>query len=161
MICCPSPSTKAPGSEWSGSDGRRASKQTTSRAPEPIEPLFSGEDIEQFHSVVRKVPIAEDLIRYAVRLADSSRPNRENTPDFINEWVSWGAGLRAAQYLVLGAKAKALLNGRMHVSLEDIRALVHSTFRHRILIGYRAEAEGISVETVINNLLDSVKVPGA
>jgi MoxR-like ATPase len=79
----------------------------------------------------------------------------------VNDWVSWGAGLRAAQYLVLGAKARALLAGRGHVGVGDIRALVHATFRHRILVGYRAEAEGVSVETIIDRLLESVKAPGS
>src|SRR5437762_10436715 len=78
--------------------------QTTSRKPEPITPLFSGEDVLRFHETVRKVPIAEDLVRYAVRIAAASRPRQKNAPDFVNEWVSWGAGLRAGQFLVLGAK---------------------------------------------------------
>ena len=133
--------------------------QTTSTPPEAIKPMFSGEDVRQFHDVVRRVPIAEDLVRYCVRLAAASRPGQSATPDFINDWVSWGAGLRAAQYLVLGSKARALLDGRTHVTVEDIQSLIHCTFRHRILIGYRAEAEGVSVETVINRLLDSVAVP--
>ena len=85
-------------------------QQTTSRKTEPIEPLFDGRDVLQFHEVVRKVPIAEDLVRHAVRLAAASRPGPE-APDFINHWVSWGAGLRAGQSLVLGAKARALLRG--------------------------------------------------
>jgi MoxR-like ATPase len=134
--------------------------QTTSRKNEPIESLFTGEDVLRFHEVVRKVPIAEDLVRYAVRLADASRPGRPAAPDFINEWVTWGAGLRAAQYLVLGGKARALFKGRSHVTIEDLQSLAHSTFRHRILIGYRAEAEGITVETVIDRLLETVQVPG-
>src|SRR5258706_12027235 len=80
--------------------------QTTSRQPEPITPIFHGEDVLRFHEIVRKVPVAEDLIRYAVRLASASRPRQQGTPDFINDWVSWGAGLRAAQYMILGAKAR-------------------------------------------------------
>ena len=131
--------------------------QTTSRRPEAVEALFTGEDVLRFHEVVRKVPIAEELVRYAVRLAGASRPGQAGTPDFVNDWVSWGAGLRAAQYVVLGAKARALLAGRAHVSIEDIRALVHPTFRHRILVGYRAEAEGVSVDTVIDRLLETVQ----
>jgi len=134
-------------------------KRTTSRQPEPIEALLTGEDILKFHDVVRRVPVAEDLVRYAVRLAAASRPGQPDSPGFINDWVSWGAGLRAAQYLVLGAKARALLVGRTHVSVDDIKALVHATFRHRILVGYRAEAEGVGVETVVNRLLETVKVP--
>ncbi|PQO28848.1 AAA family ATPase [Blastopirellula marina] len=134
--------------------------QTTSRANEPIQSLFSGEDVLRFHGIVKKVPIAEALVRYAVRLADASRPGRANTPDFVNEWVTWGAGLRAAQYLVLGAKARALLQGRPHVAAEDIKALAHVTLRHRILVGYRAEAEGVTVEKVIDRLLKTIPVPG-
>ncbi|HUG68031.1 MAG TPA: MoxR family ATPase [Pirellulaceae bacterium] len=133
--------------------------QTTSIHPEPIDALFTGEDVRRFHEVVRRVPIAEELVRYAVRLAAASRPGQTGTPSFVNDWVSWGAGLRAAQYLVLGAKARALFEGRSHVTVEDLRALVHSTFRHRILIGYRAEAEGISVDTVIDKLLETISAP--
>jgi MoxR-like ATPase len=99
-------------------------------------------------------------VRYAVRLAAASRPGQTGSPDFVNQWVSWGAGLRAAQYLVLGGKSRALLNGRSHVTVQDIQALVFSTFRHRILVGYRAEAEGVTVETVISRLLETVRAPG-
>jgi MoxR-like ATPase len=134
--------------------------QTTSRQPQPIEPLFTGDDVRGFHEVVRKVPVAEDVVRYAVQLAATSRPGREGSPDFVNQWVSWGAGLRAAQYLVLGGKARALLNGSSHVTVADLKALVHSTFRHRILVGYRAEAEGVTVESVIDRLLETVPAPG-
>jgi MoxR-like ATPase len=134
-------------------------KRTTSARPKPIQPLFTGEDVLAFHSVVRKVPIAEDVVRYAVRLAAARRPGKPEAADFVNQWVSWGAGLRAAQFLVLGAKARALLAGRSHVSNEDIKALAHATFRHRILLNYRAEAEGASVETVISRLLEHVKEP--
>jgi len=134
-------------------------KRTTAQRPKPIQPLFTGEDVLGFHTVVRKVPIAEDVVRYAVRLASASRPGKPEAPDFVNQWVSWGAGLRAAQFLVLGGKARALLAGRSHVSNEDIKALAHATFRHRILLNYRAEAEGASVETVISRLLEHVKEP--
>ncbi|GIW93999.1 MAG: ATPase AAA [Pirellulaceae bacterium] len=134
-------------------------RRTTSTQHEEIEPLFSGEDVLRFQAVVRQVPVAEDLIRYAVRLAAASRPHRSGSPDFINQWVSWGAGLRAAQCLILGAKALALLEGRAHVTLSDIRRLAPATLRHRILVGYRAEAEGITVEQVIERLLEHVKPP--
>lgn len=133
--------------------------QTTSGAPEPIGALFTGEDVLRFHEVVRSVPIAEDVVRYAVRLGGDSRPHQPASPDFVNEWVSWGAGLRAAQYLVLGGKARALLSGRSHVSTQDIRALAHPVLRHRILVNYRAEAEGVSVENLIDRLLETVKTP--
>src|SRR5690242_1711198 len=133
--------------------------RTTSGAPASIEPLFTGEDVLRFHDIIRKVPIAEELVRYAVRLAAASRPRQAATPDFINEWASWGAGTRAGQFLVLGAKARALLKGRSHVAVEDIRTLALPVLRHRILLNYRAEAEGIGAEHVIKKLLDALKAP--
>jgi MoxR-like ATPase len=133
--------------------------QTTARAPAPIEALFTGEDVLRFHALVRQVPVAQDLVRYAVRLAAASRPRQNGTPEFINDWVSWGAGLRASQFLVLGAKVRALLQGRSHVTIEDLQALAHPTMRHRILLNYRAEAEGVGVKQVVNRLLETVKGP--
>jgi len=133
--------------------------QTTGGANEPIEALFSGEDVLRFNQLVRKVPIAEDLTRYAVQLAAASRPHREDAPKFVNDWVSWGAGLRAAQFLSLGAKARTLLQGRAHVTPEDIRALAAPVLRHRVLVNYRAEAEGVTAEGVIDKLLEEVPVP--
>src|SRR5205809_1841641 len=135
--------------------------QTTARNAEPIAPLFTGEDVLRFHNLVRQVPVAEDLVRRAVRLAASSRPHQNGAPDFIKDWISWGAGLRAGQYLVLGAKVRALLHGRAHVIIEDIQALAQPTLRHRILLNYRAEAEGVTVENVVERLLETVKTLGA
>ncbi len=132
--------------------------QTTSRKPEPVEPLFDGPDVLKFHEIVRKVPIAEELVRHAVQVAAATRPG-PSAPDFINQWVSWGAGLRAAQSLVLGAKARALLAGRFHATPEDVRALVHPTLRHRVLLGYRAEADGVTVDAVVDRLLEHMKGP--
>ena len=133
--------------------------QTTARKPAAIEPIFSGEDVLRFHELVRQVPIAKNLVRYAVRLAASSRPQQAGSPAFVNDWVSWGAGTRAAQFLALGAKARALLQGRTHVSAEDIRALAAPVLRHRILVNYRAEAEGANVDAVIRRLLETVAEP--
>jgi MoxR-like ATPase len=134
-------------------------KQTTSRQNEAIEALFTADDVRRFHDVVRRVPIAEDLVRYAVRLSGASRPATTNAPAFVNDWVSWGAGTRAAQYMVLGAKSRTLLEGRNHATVDDIRALVHPTLRHRILVSYRAEAEGIGVDQIIDRLLEHVPLP--
>ena len=134
-------------------------RRTTGGRPTPIEPLFTGDDVLRFHQLVRQVPIAEELVRYAVQLAAASRPRQPGTPAFINDWVTWGAGTRAGQFLVLGAKARALLQGRAHVTLEDILALAQPTLRHRVLLNYRAEAEGIRVENVITRLLAEVKAP--
>src|SRR5262245_56486175 len=132
--------------------------RTTADISPPIEALFTGQDILRFHDLVRKVPIAEEIVRYAVKLAASSRPRQTGSLDFINEWTTWGAGTRAGQFLVLGAKARALLKGRAHVTIEDIRTLAFPVLRHRILLNYRAEAEGITVETVIKRLLETVRV---
>ncbi|MBX3437626.1 MAG: MoxR family ATPase [Planctomycetaceae bacterium] len=131
-------------------------EQTTAAKPQSIDALFTGDDVMKFHDVVRRVPIAKDLIEYAVRLASASRPGQTGTPDFINTWVSWGAGTRASQYLVLGAKARALLAGRAHVTLDDIKKLAKPVLRHRILVNYRAEAEGVTVENVIDRLVESL-----
>ncbi|MBE2285944.1 MAG: MoxR family ATPase [Prosthecobacter sp.] len=130
--------------------------RTTAGKGEPVQRLFSGEQLLAFQQVVRKVPIADDIARYAVRLSAASRPSREGVPDFINQWVSWGAGTRASQNLVLGAKTRALLAGRAHVTHDDIRALALPVLRHRILVNYKAEAEGVTVEKVIGKLLETV-----
>src|SRR3954469_4383846 len=130
--------------------------QTTSRNPEPINSIFGGADVLGFHDLVRKVPIAEDVVRYAVRLAGASRPRQKNTPSFINDWVNWGAGTRAGQYLVLGAKARALLQSRTHATIQDVQALATPVLRHRILLNYKAEAEGITVDQLITRLQEAV-----
>jgi len=131
--------------------------RTTSGKGDPVQRLFTGEQLLAFQQIVRKVPIADDIARYAVRLSAASRPGRDGVPDFINQWVSWGAGTRASQNLVLGAKTRALLAGRAHVTHDDIRALALPVLRHRILVNYKAEAEGVTVEKVIQKLLETVK----
>ncbi len=131
--------------------------ETTSRAPQKIEPLFTGDDILRFQGLVRRMPIAEEVAGYAVRLAAATRAGREQAPSFINQWVTWGSGLRGAQMLVLGAKARALINGQSHVRNDDIRALAPPVFRHRILMSYKAEAEGVTVEDCIARLLEEVR----
>src|SRR3954470_3379013 len=140
-------------------DEVRVVTQTTAGRPAAIEPQFTGEDVQRFHELVRKVPVAEEMVRYAVQLAASSRPAAANAPEFVSEWVSWGAGTRAAQFLILGAKSRALVQGRAHVTIEDIQALAAPTLRHRILLNYRAEAEGIRVDEVVKRLLAATKAP--
>ena len=131
-------------------------QQTTSRAAKAVEGVFSGADVLQFQELVRRVPVSEDVIRYAVKLAASSRPKSPGAPDFVKNWINWGAGTRAAQALVIGAKARVLWRGATHVTGDDIRALAAPVFRHRLLLNYRAEADGVSVEQVIQKLVEAL-----
>ncbi len=134
--------------------------RTTSIEAEEVEPVFSGADMLDFARLVRLVPVAEPVARYAVQLVQASRPG-DTAPDFVNSWVSWGAGTRGAQGLLLGAKARALLKGRYHVSFGDIQAVAHNVLRHRILTNFRAEADRVNAEDVINRLLETVQPPEA
>lgn len=134
-------------------------ERTTSGTQEQIEPLFTSDDVLAFQQVVRTVPIAKEIIQYAVRLASRSRPGFPETPDFVNHYVSWGAGTRASQYLVLAAKARALLHGKSHVTLDDVRQMAPSVLRHRVLLNYKAEAEGRTVDDLIQQLIQAVPSP--
>lgn len=132
---------------------------TTSTYTPQLQTVIKGEEILEFQRVVRKVPLAEEVARYAVRLAAASRPNSKNSPEFINNWVSWGAGLRASQYLILGAKARAIMEGRYNVSIKDIKALAYPVLRHRILTNFYAESEKITSTDIIARLLETVPEP--
>jgi MoxR-like ATPase len=133
--------------------------ETTSTArPEPSR-VLDGADILRIQEYVRQVLIADEVARYAVLLADNSRPGRGAKLDFIQKWVKWGAGLRASHALVLGAKARALMLGRLHVSVKDIQALANPILRHRIIPNFYAEAEGVNPETIINRLIETVPLP--
>jgi MoxR-like ATPase len=107
------------------------------------------------------VPVAAPVARYAVQLVQASRPDSETSPDFVKNWVNWGAGTRGSQGLLLGAKARALLQGRHHVSFGDVRAVAPPVLRHRILTNFRAEADHVTVDDVITQLLDTVQPPTA
>ncbi|HSF16850.1 MAG TPA: MoxR family ATPase [Vicinamibacteria bacterium] len=120
--------------------------------------VVTGEDILAFQTLVRKVPVSDAIMRYAVNLARTSRPGFEGAPDFVDKWVEYGASVRAAQYIVLGAKARALMRGRYHVSYEDVRALARPVFRHRILINFHAQSERVTSEKIVDQLLDAVPV---
>jgi MoxR-like ATPase len=134
-------------------------KQTTSAYEPQLESVLSGEDILRLQKIVRKVPIAEAMVDYAVELSRKSRPNNADAPDFIKDWVNWGAGPRASQYLVLGAKVRAIMHGRYHVAYEDIRAVAKPVLRHRILTNFNAEADGITSLEIIGRLLEIAKPP--
>ncbi|MBI2560683.1 MAG: MoxR family ATPase [Planctomycetes bacterium] len=132
--------------------------RTTTSAYKPVlEKVFDPDTITSLQDLVIRVPASDHVIGYAVRLVRSSRPIESNALDFVKKWVSWGAGPRASQYLILGGKARALLNGRYAVSCDDIRAIAHSILQHRIITNFHAEAEGISSVRIIDQLLDVVK----
>lgn len=120
---------------------------------------ITGPDIVAFQQLVRRVPVAEPVARYAVNLARASRPVSPAAPDFVKKWVAYGASVRAAQYLVLGAKARALMEGRYHVGFEDIRALAHPVLRHRILTNFHAQSERVTTDQIVDRLLEVVPVP--
>ena len=130
-------------------------KRTTSKTGESLQSIFSNADVIGFQSLVRQVPVSDEVVQFAVQLTAATRPSDPNAPDFIKEWISWGAGTRAAQGLILASKALALWNSRAHVTKEDIVSLAHPVLRHRILLNYRAEAAGETVETVIDRLLEA------
>jgi MoxR-like ATPase len=132
---------------------------TTGAAAMSPEPLLSGSDILEFQRIVRQVPVAREVTRYAVRLTSASRPGNGTAPEEVQKWVSWGAGLRASQFLILGGKVRALLSGRFNVSYEDIRALAHPVMRHRIIVNFHAQAERIDTTHVIDRLLATIPVP--
>jgi MoxR-like ATPase len=136
-------------------------KRTTSVQTEELKPLLSGEEIQRLQEIVRKVPISDHVTRYAMRLTRATRMRTPDAPDFVNEWLSWGAGPRACQYLILGGKARALLHGRHHVSTEDIRGVAHPVLRHRIITNFNAEAEGINTDKIIDRLLEYVEAKPA
>ncbi|HID78179.1 MAG TPA: AAA family ATPase [Planctomycetaceae bacterium] len=135
-------------------------KRTTADVVATVSPTLSGEQIVELQRIVRRVPVAEHVARYALRLVRLSRPKASGAPDFVREYVSWGAGPRASQYLVLGAKARAVLYGRYYAATEDIRAVAHPVLRHRILTNFNAEAEGIKPDDVVDRLVAFVDEDG-
>ncbi len=134
-------------------------RNTTSVQNYHFENVVKGEDIIKFQTLVRKVPVSDAIMRYAVSLARTSRPGAEGAPDFVNKWVEYGASVRAAQYIVLGAKARALMQGRYHVGYEDVQALARPVFRHRILTNFHAQSERVTSERIVAQLLESVSTP--
>ncbi len=131
-------------------------EMTTATHSAKVERIVTGDEILEMQDIVRKVPVAPYVIRYAMKFARLTRKDKGEVPDFIKEYVTWGAGPRAAQNLVLGAKARAVLHGRYYVSCEDIRAVAVPVLRHRIITNFNAEAEGIKPETIIQRLADII-----
>jgi MoxR-like ATPase len=136
--------------------------RSTTRLPgEALTPVVTGRDIVAFQQLVRRVPVPEPVLRYAVTLVRTTRPGFPGAPAWVGEWVSYGASVRAAQYLILGAKARALLQGRYHVKFDDVRALAHPVLRHRILKNFHAESERVTTDQLVDRLLESVPVPAS
>ena len=138
---------------------RRILAHTTGNLDPPISIVASGEEIERLHAVVRDVPAAENVIEYAARLVRATRPSRDGDgiPKFINKWVRWGAGPRAGQALLLGAKTRALLEGRSVVSLDDVRAVALPVLRHRVLLNFQAEADEMDADAIVRQLLEQIR----
>lgn len=128
-------------------------RNTTSTMQFDLKPVISGAEIEFFQELIRKVPINDNVIQYAVKLAAKTRPNTEHAAEIANKYLKWGAGPRASQYLVLGAKTHAALNGKYSPDIEDVQAVAASILRHRIIKNYKAEAENISVDEIINKMM--------
>ncbi len=136
-------------------------RETTALNDPELDRPVSGQDLINFQQLVRKVPVAEPVFRYALDLVRASRPGSPDKQDYIKKWVAFGASVRAAQYLVLGGKARALTSGRYHVSFDDIRALAHPVLRHRIIINFHAQSEGVTTDTIVDRLLESVPLPSS
>jgi MoxR-like ATPase len=132
-------------------------KTTTSMYEPELRCILHGEQIIRYQDLVRKVPVAENVIRYAVELVTITRPGANGSPDFINNWLSWGAGPRASQFLILGAKVRALLQGRHMPDIDDVRAMAGPVLRHRIVTNFNAEADGVAAIHIVHKLLDVAK----
>jgi MoxR-like ATPase len=144
----------------SAAEERRILSMTTGTADPKMSVVASGEEIERLHLVVRDVPAAENVIDFASRLVRATRPAGEEAPEFVRKWVRWGAGPRAGQALLLGGKARALLEGRTVVSFDDIGAVALPVLRHRVLVNFQAEADGIDADEIVRQLLNHVRAGG-
>ena len=121
----------------------------------------TGADLVAFQRLIRKVPVSEAVLRYALSIVRTSRSKDGDAPDFIKKWVAYGASVRAAQYLILGGKARAVTQGRYHVNFDDIRALAGPVLRHRVLLNFHAESEGVTTDQIVAQLLDAVPAPAS
>jgi MoxR-like ATPase len=126
---------------------------TTSQYAGKVKSILSADDIVSYQELVRRVPVADAVVEFAVTLAQQSRPASPTAPDFIKKWVRWGAGPRASQFMILGAKTRAILSGRSTPDIDDVRAIAAPVFRHRLITSFTAEAEGISADNIVERLL--------
>ena len=133
-------------------------KRTTVPQTVQLEPVLSGEEILSLQDIVRRVPVADEIIRYVLRLTRATRVTKDEAPQYMKDWLAWGAGPRASQYLILGAKARAVLYGRHHVAAEDVQAVASPVLRHRILTIFSADGDGITPEKIIARLIEETPV---
>jgi MoxR-like ATPase len=131
-------------------------KRTTTGPLPTVSATLSGKQILALQQIVRRVPVADHVLRYALALTRRTRPDRPEASEFVRQYVTWGAGPRASQYLVLGAKARAVLGGRFYAGVDDVRAVAYPVLRHRILTNFNAEAEGVKPDQIIRHLLETV-----
>jgi len=127
---------------------------TTSAYSHDVKKVLDGKEIARLQKLIRRVPVADYIIEYAVRLVRNTRPGRDGAPAYVKDWVSWGAGPRASQYLILGAKTRAVLDGRYTAAIEDVRSVAMPVLRHRIVTNFNAEAEGVDTTEIISRLLE-------
>ncbi len=128
-------------------------KTTTNDETPELDVLFTADEILQVQHLIRRIPVADNVVNYAVKLVNSTRPGLESSPDFVRQYLDWGAGPRASQYLILGAKAHAAINSKFSPDIEDVKAVAYGILRHRIIKNYKAEAESITEEDIIRQLL--------
>ena len=133
-------------------------RSTTAAQTTIVQPAMSQSELLNYQDLVRQLPVANNVIEYAVRLVTSTRPNREDAPDFVNNYIAYGAGPRASQYLILGAKALAAMDGRLTPLISDVQALAIAVLRHRVIANFNAEADGITVTDLVDRLLDTITV---
>jgi len=141
----------------SAADEERIVAETTGAAEAKLEPVLSGAEIMELQRLVRRVPASEHVVRYAVELARSTRPGDPKAPEFVNRWLAWGAGPRASQYMILGAKTRAVLNGRYAPGVDDVRAVAPAVLRHRLVTNFNAEADGVKPDRIVSDLLTQTK----
>jgi len=130
-------------------------RRTTGLPAEQARPVLSAADIVNLQASVREVPVSDHLVRYALTLVRQTRTGQKGVPDFVSDQLSWGAGPRAVQFLIIGAKARALLQGRSHVTVEDIQTLAAPSLRHRIVVGFAAESEGVTSDSIIRRIIET------
>jgi len=140
-----------------GNEEEEIVKTTTTLAVHELKQVLSADDIIGFQKLVRRVPVSDHLVHYAVHLVRATRPNENNAPDFIKKWVNWGAGPRASQYLILAAKTRAILDGRPTPGPDDVRFAAYPVMRHRIVTSFNAEADGVDSIEIIRRVLETVK----